>query len=70
MDLQTFINTVRQMRKHQTDYFTKGRKQSDLIESKRLEKVVDQALKDGIAVPVLEERPDDSEPGEQLGMFE
>jgi hypothetical protein len=70
MDIQTFINTVRQMRKHQTDYFTKGRKQSDLIESKRLEKLVDRALVDGIAVPMSGDCPDDAEPGQQFGMFE
>ena len=44
MDIDDFINLVRRMRQAQKDYFGKGRKQSDLIEAKKLEKEVDQAL--------------------------
>lgn len=40
-----FLVLVWKMRKHQKAYFTEGRKQSDLIESKRLETEVDKALK-------------------------
>lgn len=71
MNATEFIEHVRAMRRHQTDYF-KGRKQSDLIAAKAEEKIVDRALAEGITVSVatLEDRPDDAEPGEQLGMFE
>lgn len=44
MDIDDFIDLVRRMRQAQKAYFTQGRKHSDLIESKRLEKEVDQAL--------------------------
>lgn len=73
MNAEQFIELVRKMRMSQNAYYRQGRKQSDLITSKELEKEVDRALLDGISFPVeaqLDERPDDSEPGEQLGMFE
>jgi hypothetical protein len=44
MNKDEFIETVRQMRAAQKSYFKEGRKRSDLIESKRLEKMVDDAL--------------------------
>ena len=47
MDIDDFIDLVRRMRAAQKAFFKK-RKQSDLIESKRLEKEVDQTL-DAIA---------------------
>lgn len=47
MEVNEFVNTVRKMREAQNTYFH-FRKQSDLIVSKRWEKLVDQALKDGI----------------------
>ena len=72
MKVETFINLVSTMRKHQKAYY-RDRKPSELIASKQFEKQVDQALKDGIAIPVeavLDTRPEDAEPGEQIGLFE
>jgi hypothetical protein len=40
-----FIRLVENMRKFQKAYFTEGRKQSDLIASKKYEKQVDDFLK-------------------------
>jgi len=71
MELQKFIDAVSGMRNHQKLYF-KVRKQSDLIEAKKFEKVVDKGLAEGIEIPeaTLEERPDAAEPGTQIGLFE
>jgi hypothetical protein len=49
MQLQEFLNAVKQMRDHQKAYF-KERKQSDLIASKEFEGVVDRGLKEGVTV--------------------
>jgi hypothetical protein len=62
MDKDTFIELVRELRRSQKAYFKNGRKQSDLIESKRLEKLVDEALaagfeRDQTAVPDESEQP-------------
>ena len=51
MNAQIFFDLVGQMRAAQKKYFTQGRLQSDLIESKELEKRVDQVLKDGLDQP-------------------
>jgi len=40
-----FVVTVWKMRKFQIAYFNDGRKQSDLIEAKRYERMVDDELK-------------------------
>jgi hypothetical protein len=72
MDTEDFIEMVRCMRAAQKAYFKDGRKQSDLIESKRLEKQVDEALRQGVSIPVagvLEETAGIGE-GEQITMFE
>ena len=72
MNAEQFIQLVRKMRERQNAYYRQGRKQSDLIASKELEKEVDRALLDGISMPVegvLTERPDDGEEGVQIGMF-
>lgn len=45
MDYKVFVFLVRQMRAAQNAYYRQGRKQSDLIEAKRLERLVDLALK-------------------------
>lgn len=50
MNATDFVMTVRKMRAAQKRYFTEGRKQSDLFEAKRLEKIVDQALDEGVTV--------------------
>ena len=55
MDLPNFLNTVRSMRMHQRAYFLDGRKQSDLVNAKHFERVVDKALAEGIIVPIVEE---------------
>jgi len=47
MEVDEFVSMVRYMREAQVKYF-RLRQQSDLIASKRWEKLVDQALKDGI----------------------
>lgn len=57
MNLEDFIETVRKLRQHQKAYF-KDRKQSDLIEARKLEKHVDRALEEGIIIPILDTRPD------------
>ena len=69
MNAEQFIELVRKMREKQNAYYRQGRKQSDLIASKELEKEVDRALLDGISFPV-EERPDYTEPDTQIGLFE
>jgi len=49
MFMDEFIRTVSDMlRAAQKRYFTEGRKQSDLIEAKRLEALVDKAIRDGV----------------------
>lgn len=60
MNIEQFIETVRQMRTAQKAYFKESRKQSDLIKSKQLEKLVDDALAAGFeakdpAVPETEQ---------------
>lgn len=52
MNAEHFIELVRKMREKQNAYYRQGRKQSDLIASKQLEKEVDRALLDGISFPV------------------
>ena len=44
MDIDDFIALVRELRQAQRDYYGKGRKQSDLVRAKQLEKQVDAAL--------------------------
>lgn len=68
MDLETFIETVRKMRHYQTAFF-RGRSQGDLLEAKRLEKLVDHALDGNLIIPILDTRPD-PEPGKQISLFE
>ena len=69
MNVEAFINLVQKMRKHQRDYY-RDRKMSDLLESKQLERQVDQALRDGISIPV-EAVLDNREDGpDQIGLFE
>ena len=48
MKVKVFIETTDLMRAAQKRYFTGGRKQADLIEAKRLEKLVDMALAEGV----------------------
>ena len=56
MNAPEFVTTVREMRAAQKRYFTEGRKQFDLIEAKRLEKIVDMALaEDVVSSPMREE---------------
>ena len=62
MNKDEFIETVRQMRAAQKAYFKEGRKHSDLIASKRLEKLVDDALAAGF--------PGEPEEKEQPTLFE
>lgn len=57
MGFQEFLNAVAQMRRAQKAYFREGRKHSDLMESKRLEALVDRALAEGISVPVDQPAP-------------
>jgi hypothetical protein len=49
MEAYEFVSKVREMRKVQKAYF-KNRLQSDLIQSKQLEKEVDQALEAGVVL--------------------
>jgi hypothetical protein len=44
MNYDAFVNAVREMRGYQKAYFKEGRKQSDLIEAKKWEKLVDEFL--------------------------
>jgi len=44
MNILWFLVQVWKMRRHQIAYFNDGRKQSDLIEAKRFEKIVDAGL--------------------------
>lgn len=48
MDVKQFIEKVKKMRQHQNAYWRQGRKTSDLIAAKELEKEVDRALAEGI----------------------
>ncbi len=52
MKLDRFVALVAQMRAKQKGYF-KSRLQGDLIESKRLESEVDQALREGVTLVEL-----------------
>ena len=49
MNAMEFVNTVREMRTAQKDYF-KNRLRTDLIRSKELERAVDKALAEGVTV--------------------
>lgn len=53
MDVMVFIEKVKKMRMHQNAYYRQGRKPSDLIASKQLEKEVDRGLLEGISFPVV-----------------
>lgn len=67
MNAKQFIELVRKLRQMQNAYYRQGRKTSDLIASKELEKEVDRALLDGISFPVEEE----AEPApKQSNLFE
>lgn len=57
MGFQEFVDMVAKMRRAQKAYFREGRKHSDLMESKRLEALVDRALAEGIRVPVDQPAP-------------
>jgi hypothetical protein len=72
MNSPEFVMTVREMRAAQKRYFTEGRKQSDLIEAKRLEKVVDQALAEGVTVYATAtlEVTDSEHPEQQMGFLD
>lgn len=67
MSVEEFVILVSNLRKVQRAYF-KDRKHGDLVESKRLETLVDRALAAGIALTpaTLPEERDD----EQIGLFE
>lgn len=52
MQAEQFIELVKKMCEKQNAYYRQGRKQSDLIASKQLEKEVDRALLDGVSFPV------------------
>jgi hypothetical protein len=69
MNAQQFIVLVRKMRERQNAYYRQGRKQSDLIASKELEKEVDRALLDGISMPVEGELESKDSDCEQIGLF-
>lgn len=73
MNAEQFIELVRKMRMHQNAYYRNGRKQSDLIASKELEKEVDRALLEGISFPVeahLDTTDGDALDGDQISLFE
>lgn len=67
MQAEQFIELVRKMREKQNAYYRQGRKQSDLIASKQLEKEVDRALLDGVSFPV--EGVLESTEGAQIDLF-
>lgn len=50
MNAEKFVEKVREMRQAQIAYFRDGRKQSDLVRAKQLEKEVDLALLEGITI--------------------
>lgn len=54
MEVDKFVNAVQKMREAQNVFF-RLRKQSDLIISGRWERLVDQALKDGITKEITVE---------------
>ena len=58
MNAQEFVEKTGEMRAAQKRYFTEGRKQADLIEAKRLEKLVDVALAEAVELD------------EQIGLFD
>jgi hypothetical protein len=66
VNAEQFITLVRQLRKYQKAYFKDGRKQSDLLMSKTLEQQVDQALAEGISIPVAGSNDEDAD---QLNLF-
>lgn len=57
MIAEQFVELVRKMREKQNAYYRQGRKQSDLIASKQLEKEVDRALLDGVSFPASTVEP-------------
>lgn len=72
MNAEQFIELVRKMRQAQNAYYRQGRKQSDLIASKQLEKEVDRALLDGISFPAettLEEMDGHPDEGTQISLL-
>lgn len=73
MRARDFVTLVANMMRVQKAYFRNGRKYSDLIESRKLEQEVTQALKEGIDIPgeaVLDTIDGDGpDQGEQIGMF-
>jgi hypothetical protein len=62
MQLQTFLNYVKQMRQFQKAYFRQGRKSSDLMEAKKFEALVDSGLAEGVSVPVEENKIEQEQP--------
>jgi hypothetical protein len=70
MDLQDFLNAVRNMRKYQKAYFSEGRKQSDLVSAKNYERFVDKALAEGVTVPGEIVSPETNVLEEQQNLFE
>ena len=62
---QSFRLLVAKMRKAQVDYFTGGRKHSDLFDAKRLEKLVDEQIKIWLDQPAIQ-RPTDQPQQENL----
>jgi len=69
MTAEQFIQLVKKMRMHQNAYYKNGRKQSDLIASKQLEKEVDRALLDGVSMPVEGVLKSTDPDGEQISLF-
>jgi hypothetical protein len=69
MKAEQFILLVKTMRRYQKAYFKDGRKQSDLIMSKTLEQQVDQALAEGISIPVAGSQEQTGDESEQLNLF-
>lgn len=67
MQLQDFLNAVRQMRIHQVAYF-RDRKQSDLVTAKNWEQFVDRGLREGVTV--LEHDEHLPEEPKQSSLFE
>jgi len=69
MNAEQFIQLVQKMRERKNAYYRQGRKQSDLIASKELEKEVDRALLDGISMPVEGVLKSTDPDGEQISLF-
>lgn len=66
MNIEQFIEAVREMRRHQKLYF-RDRLQVELIEAKKQEAVVDKALKEGVIFPTLESTEAEPEQGKLFG---